>query len=147
MSHVFVVDTRRQPLDPVHPGQARLLLAQGKAAVYRRYPFTLILKEVVASPQVQGLRLKIDPGSKATGLAIVNDATGEVVFATELQHRGQAIKKSIDDRRRARRSRRQRKTRYRQARLMFRPRVRSGCLLSKAADPINTLSSDHERCW
>jgi hypothetical protein len=93
MSHVFVLDPDKQPLDPVHPGRARLLLTQGKAAVFRRYPFTIILKEAVPSPQVQELRLKIDPGSKTTGLALINDATGKVVWAAELQHRGEVIKK------------------------------------------------------
>src|SRR5215471_2883856 len=84
MSNVFVLDTNKQPLDPVHPGRARLLLTQGKAAVFRRYPFTIILAEAVSEPQVHGLRLKIDPGSKTTGFALVNDATGEVVWAAEL---------------------------------------------------------------
>ncbi len=116
MSKVFVVDTDKQPLNPVHPGRARLLLTQGKAAVFRRYPFTIVLKSAVASPHVEPLRVKLDPGSKVTGLAIVNDASGEVVFAAELTHRGQAIKKALDVRRAVRRSRRQRKTRYRQAR-------------------------------
>ena len=122
MSHVFVLDPDKQPLDPVHPGRARLLLTQGKAAVFRRYPFTIILKEAVPSPQVQALRLKIDPGSKTTGLALINDATGKVVWAAELQHRGDAIKKALDDRRRVRRSRRRRKTRYRTPRFKNRTR-------------------------
>jgi hypothetical protein len=38
MSCVFVVDTNKQPLNPVHPGRARVLLTSGKAAVLRRYP-------------------------------------------------------------------------------------------------------------
>ena len=116
MSKVFVVDTKKQPLNPVHPGRARLLLTQGKAAVLRRYPFTLVLKSAVESPHVEPLRVKLDPGSKVTGLAIVNDASGEVVFAAELTHRGQVIKKALDGRRAVRRSRRLRKTRYRKAR-------------------------------
>ena len=41
MSKVFVLGTNKQPLGPVHPGRARLLLTQGKAAVLRRYPFTI----------------------------------------------------------------------------------------------------------
>jgi 5-methylcytosine-specific restriction endonuclease McrA len=127
MSKVFVLDTNKQPLDPVHPGRARLLLTQGKAAVFRHYPFTIILSEAVSKPQVHGLRLKIDPGSKTTGLALVNDATGEVVWAAELAHRGEAIKKALDKRQAARRSRRQRKTRYRQPR--FSNRRRRECWL------------------
>jgi hypothetical protein len=113
---VFVLDTDRQPVDPVQPGRARILLTTGKAAVFRRYPFTIILKGAGAPPHVSPLRLKIDPGSQVTGLAIVNDATGEVVFAAELTHRGQEIKKRLAQRHASRRSRRQRHTRYRKPR-------------------------------
>jgi 5-methylcytosine-specific restriction endonuclease McrA len=122
MSQVFVVDTAKRPLDPVHPGRARLLLKEGKAAVYRRFPFTLILKIEIKEPEVQPLRIKLDPGSRACGIAVVNDATGTVVFAAELSHRGQKIKAALDDRRTHRRSRRQRKTRYRKPRFQNRRR-------------------------
>ncbi len=114
MSKVFVIDTKKRPLDPVHPAQARQLLRNGKAAIFRRFPFTLIIKESPKDSLVQPLRIKIDPGAKHTGIAIVNDATGEVVFAAELQHRGFAIKESLLSRKQLRRGRRNRKTRYRQ---------------------------------
>ncbi len=116
MSKVFVLDTHKQPLNPVHPGRARLLLKQGKAAVYRRYPFTLILERAVEKPHLEPLRLKIDPGSKTSGIALVNDASSEVVWAAELMHRGEQIKRDMDKRRAVRKNRRQRKTRYRQLR-------------------------------
>jgi 5-methylcytosine-specific restriction endonuclease McrA len=116
LSKVFVLDTQKQPLNPVHPGRARMLLSQGKAAVFKRYPFTIILKGAVKSPVVESLRIKLDPGSKITGIAIVNDTSGEVVFAAELTHRGEAIKKRLESRRGVRRGRRQRHTRYRQPR-------------------------------
>ena len=80
MKNVFVVDTNKQPLNTVHPGEARLLLTRGKAAVLKRYPFTIILSVTIDDPIVAELRIKIDPGSKTTGIAIMNDATGEVVF-------------------------------------------------------------------
>lgn len=127
MSQVFVLDTNKQPLDPVHPGRARLLLKHGKAAVYRHYPFTLILKRTVEQPMLHPLRVKIDPGSQTTGLALVNDASGKVVWAAELSHRGEQIKRDLDKRRAARRSRRQRKTRYRAPRFQNR-RPRMGTL-------------------
>jgi 5-methylcytosine-specific restriction endonuclease McrA len=127
MSQVFVLDTTKQPLNPVHPGRARLLLKQGKAAVYRRYPFTLILKRAVEQPHLEPLRVKLDPGSKTTGIALVNDASGEVVWAAELLHRGEQIKRALGKRRVARRSRRQRKTRYRKPRFTNR-RKRTGML-------------------
>ena len=116
MSKVFVLDTNKHPLNPVHPGRARMLLSHGKAAVLKRYPFTIILKSAVESPVVEPLRIKLDPGSKTTGIAIVNDTSGEVVFAAELTHRGEAIKKRLESRRVVRRGRRQRHTRYRQPR-------------------------------
>ena len=123
MSNVFVIDTNKQPLNPVHPGRARILLSTGQAAIFRCYPFTIILKQAVKSPIKSTLRLKIDPGSKTTGMAIVNDDSGDVVFAAELSHRGQVIKKALDDRRAHRRSRRARKTRYRKARFQNRKRT------------------------
>jgi 5-methylcytosine-specific restriction endonuclease McrA len=128
MSNVFVIDTHQKPLDPVHPGRARMLLSQGKASVFGRFPFTIILKIEVSEPAVQPLRIKLDPGSRTTGIAIVNDATGEVVFAAELSHRGQKIKAALDDRRAVRRSRRQRKTRYRKPRFDNRKNKKKGWL-------------------
>ena len=117
MSLVLVVDQERRPQRPVHPGYARWLLSHGKAAVLHRAPFTLILKRACLEAQPEPLRLKIDPGSKTTGLAVVNDGTGQVVWAAELAHRGEEVKHALDQRRGVRRSRRQRHTRYRPAAL------------------------------
>jgi 5-methylcytosine-specific restriction endonuclease McrA len=116
MSNVFLVDQQRKPLNPIHPGRARRLLSSGQAAVLRRAPFTLILHRSVEEPQVQALRLKLDPGSRTTGIALVNDQSGEVVFAAELVHRGRQIKKALEKRRAKRRFRRARHTRNRPAR-------------------------------
>lgn len=122
MSLVFVVDQNRKLLDPVHPGRARFLLKAGHAAVLRRYPFVIIMKDDKQEKEPELLRIKIDPGSKTTGLAVVNDRTGQVVWAAEVTHRGQTIKENLDKRRACRRSRRNRKTRYRQARFSNRRR-------------------------
>ena len=121
MSQVFVIDQDKRPLNPVHSADARHLLTTGQAAVFRRFPFTLILKQS-APAAVQPLRLKIDPGSKTTGLALLNEATGQVVWAAELTHRGQQVKAKLDDRRAQRRGRRSRHTRYRQPRFQNRTR-------------------------
>lgn len=128
VSSVFVVDANRQPLHPVHPARARRLLTTGKAAIFRQYPFTLILKRAIERPTLQPFRVKLDPGSKTTGIAIVNDTSGEVVFAAELSHRGQAIKGSLDDRRVVRRSRRHRQARYRKPRFQNRKNRKKGRL-------------------
>src|SRR5260370_5256284 len=114
VSFVFLVDTNRQPLSPVHPGRARILLKAGKAAVVKRYPFTLILKAAIEQPQVQPLRIKLDPGSRATGIAIVDDQSGQVPFAAELALRSQEIQKALDDRPAVRRESIARHTSYRQ---------------------------------
>jgi 5-methylcytosine-specific restriction endonuclease McrA len=124
VSKVFVLDTNKQPLNPIYPRRARMLLSQGKAAVFRRYPFTVILKDEVANPKIESLRVKIDPGAKTTGLALVNDSTGAVVWVTELQHRGFQIRDALTSRRQLRRSRRNRKTRYRKPRFLNRTRLK-----------------------
>jgi len=118
-NYVFVVDTNRKPLIPCKPSLARKLLNAGKAKVFRLYPFTIILnKEVSDTPKP--LTLKIDPGSKVTGLAILSGC--DLIWVAQLTHRGQAIKASLDSRRSLRRGRRNRHTRYRQARFKNRTR-------------------------
>jgi 5-methylcytosine-specific restriction endonuclease McrA len=116
---VLVLDTNKTPLTPCRPTIARKLLNAGKAAVFRRFPFTIILKkEVTAAPE--SITLKLDPGSKTTGVALVQGS--KVLFGAELTHRGQAIKASLESRRSLRRGRRARHTRYRQARFLNRTR-------------------------
>jgi 5-methylcytosine-specific restriction endonuclease McrA len=118
-NYVFVLDTNRKPLTPCKPSLARKLLKVGKAKVFRLYPFTIILKkEVTEDPRP--LTLKIDPGSKVSGLAILSGS--DLVWVAQLTHRGQAIKASLDSRRSLRRGRRSRHTRYRQARFLNRTR-------------------------
>lgn len=118
-NYVFVIDTNKMPLTPCKPSTARRLLNAGKAAVFRRYPFTIILKkEVTATPEP--LTLKIDPGSKVTGFALLQN--DQVLFGAELTHRGQSIKTNLETRRGIRRSRRHRHTRYRQPRFLNRVR-------------------------
>ena len=112
MQHVFVVDTDRKPCNPVDPGKARILLSQGKAAVLRRFPFTIVLK-AVSTEAVRPYRLKFDPGSKQTGVALVDEESSTVVFAMEIIHRGWAISKALAARKGVRRNRRSRNTRYR----------------------------------
>jgi hypothetical protein len=115
VQRVFVVSNTRQQLMPCTPARARMLLRGGKAAVLRRYLFTIILKARTEG-DLQPIQLKADPGSKVTGVALVADYAKRgktVVWAMDLQHRGQAIKDALDSRRGIRRGRRNRKTRYR----------------------------------
>lgn len=116
---VFVLDTNRKPLTPCAPGMARSLLKAGKAAVFRQYPFTIVLKkEVQDTPEP--LTLKLDPGSKTTGIALLKNDL--LIWAAELTHRGAAIQDALLSRRQLRCGRRNRKTRYRQPRFLNRTR-------------------------
>ena len=122
-NYVFVLDANRKPLTPCKPSLARKLLKVGKAKVFRLYPFTLLLKKKVTEDP-QPVTLKIDPGSKVTGLAILLDSS--LIWVAELTHRSQAIKTSLESRRSLRRGRRSRHTRYRQARFLNRTKPRGG---------------------
>ena len=70
-NYVLVIDTNKQPLLPCKPAIAKKLLDAGKAAVFRIYPFTIILKKECEAPN-RVLTLKIDPGSKFTGFALLD---------------------------------------------------------------------------
>ncbi len=120
---VFVLDKNLIPLDPCHPARARELLQKGRAKVYRRYPFTIILQDRVIEDSItHPHRVKIDPGSKVTGIAIIQEETGRVTNALLFSHRGQQIKDALESRRSLRRGRRNRKTRYRKPRFLNRTR-------------------------
>ena len=106
---------------PTSPAKARKLLKAGKAAVLRRYPFTIVLK-YRADGDIQPIRIKLDPGSKETGVAVVSETTKTLLFAMVLAHRGRAIKGQLDSRRAIRRGRRNRNTRYRKPRFLNRTR-------------------------
>jgi hypothetical protein len=119
----FVLDKNLKPLDPCHQARARELLKKGRAKVFKRYPFTIVLQDRVLENSVTHChRIKIDPGSKATGIAVVQEQTGRVTNALEISHRGQQIKDSLESRSSLRRGRRNRKTRYRKPRFLNRTR-------------------------
>ena len=117
---VLVIDREKTPLKPTHPAKARKLLNAGLALVYRRYPFTIILKRKINNVNPNKLQLKLDPGAKTTGISLLNNDL--VIFGAELTHRVEQIKLRLLDRRAIRRSRRNRKTRYRQPRFLNRTR-------------------------
>jgi 5-methylcytosine-specific restriction endonuclease McrA len=118
---VFVLDKNKKPLDPCHPAKARKLLRDGLAKVFRRYPFTVIMEELEVEKCVtHSHRLKIDPGAKTTGIAILQGS--RIVWAAQLTHKGWKIRDSLTSRRQLRRARRNRKTRYRKPRFLNRTR-------------------------
>ena len=118
---VFVLDKSKKPLDMITNAEARILLKNKQAVIDKVYPFTIRLKDNSCGSKDRAYTVKLDPGSKHTGIAILDD-NNQVVMLAELEHRGHIIKRNIDKRRAVRRSRRQRKTRYRPARFLNRTR-------------------------
>lgn len=136
---MFVLNKNKKPLDPTNTERARQLLKKGKVVIHKRSPFTIRLKQQVQA-NTKDYRLKIDYGSRYTGLAILQD--NQVIWMGQLHHRTN-IKKLMDDRRMYRRNRRSRKTRYRKLRFLNRKR-KQGWLpptLRSRVDHIESLVS------
>lgn len=120
---VFVLDTNMKQLAPCHQARARKLLKMGKAAVFRLQPFSIILKREVKDVIKKNCQIKIDPGSKVTGIALLNKE-GKVVWCCEIHHRGGQIKKKLESRTALRRGRRSR-LRYRKPRFKTKGQIRN----------------------
>jgi 5-methylcytosine-specific restriction endonuclease McrA len=126
---VFVLDKHKQPLMPCTPKKARLLPSRGRAVVHRQYPFVIRLKDrLLEASVVQPLVLKIDPGSRTSGMAMARveeTPQGEVhhaVHLAEVRHRGEQVHEAMGTRARARRRRRSAHLRYRPPRFENRTR-------------------------
>ncbi|SIT36181.1 HNH endonuclease [Paraburkholderia piptadeniae] len=132
---VFVLDKTGKALMPCTEKRARLLLARGRARVHRVMPFIIrLVDRGAAASNLQPLRIKLDPGSKTTGGALVRDtdvlapSTGEmqrgaaVLNLFGLVHRGRQISAALTARR-AMRRRRRGNLRYRAPRFLNRTRT------------------------
>jgi 5-methylcytosine-specific restriction endonuclease McrA len=131
---VFVLDQRKQPLMPCSERRARLLLSRKRAVVHRLWPFTIRLKDRSReASQVQPVALKLDPGSKTSGMALVRveqTQDGEVhhgLHLAELAHRGAVVHRALQQRAGYRRRRRSANLRHRPPRFAHRVR-KSGWL-------------------
>ena len=118
---VLVIDKRKRPCNTISAAYARILLFTKQAVIHKRYPFTIRLRNNNAVLKDRSYTIKFDPGSRTTGVAIVDDKDSVVMLA-EIEHKGHIIKKSLDKRRVIRRLRRNKKTRYRAARFLNRTR-------------------------
>ena len=125
MAKVHVVDLENSVLEPCHPGKARMLLKTGKATVNHKYGlFGIRLNRVVPSEHIVTTEhtFGYDPGSRQSGAAIANRASGEMEVLAEVHHRGPQIKKKLSERAGFRRGRRTRNCRYREPRFLNRSR-------------------------
>ena len=79
---VFVLDRHGRALMPCTEKRARLLLERNRARVHRLYPMVIRVRDRLAQNSAfQDLSLKLDPGSKNTGIALNRIANnGEAVF-------------------------------------------------------------------
>ena len=114
---VIALDKHKKPIGFVTEKRARKLMESHRACIYRTYPTVIIIKDLDVRDftNVPSYRIKIDPGSKYTGIAIVCNETNEVVMMLQLEHRGESIVELLQTRSAVRRNRRNRETRYRRS--------------------------------
>ena len=147
MNRVFVLSQTGKTLMPCHPARARQLLHSKKAVVKRFYPFTIQLTQR-SDGYKQPVELKFDPGSKQTGIGLVLHGKNRLsaIFGAVLTHRGQEIKGNLDSRRMVRRSRRNRKTRYRSPRFLNRVRSKhKGWLAPSVQSRVDNITEWSKR--
>ena len=117
---VYVISNNGQPLMPTtRYGKIRRLLKNGQAKVLKRCPFTVQLLYETKNV-TQPISLGVDAGSKYIGLSATTE--DKVLFESVVEVRNDIVN-LLSTRRELRSSRRNRKTRYRQAR--FDNRVKS----------------------
>jgi 5-methylcytosine-specific restriction endonuclease McrA len=116
---VFVIGKTKSPLMPCHPARARELSRKQRVVVSKLMPFVLRIKDRTAG-NTQPIELKLDPGAKTTGLALVTNKSVELLI--EIIHRANEIKKSLLQRRGYRRRRRTANLRCRKPRWLNRKR-------------------------
>lgn len=117
---VYILSKNGKPIMPTeNHAKVRLLLKHGKAKVVKRTPFTI---QLLSSSKTykQSITLGVDAGSKHVGMSATTEK--KELFSAELRPRNDVVE-LLSTRRELRRSRRNRKTRYRQAR--FNNRVKS----------------------
>ncbi|WP_268255763.1 RNA-guided endonuclease IscB [Streptomyces lomondensis] len=145
-----------RPLMPCHPARARELLRKGRAVVVRQVPFVIRLKDRTHDEsEVEGVQLRIDPGSKGTGLVLTDEKKesgdqGAVItvrrglVSVELRHRGDQIRAGMRQRAGYRRRRRSANLRYRAGRSDNRAR-RAGWLPPSVRHRVDTTFSLADR--
>ena len=109
MQYVYVLNKHGEPLMPCSPGKARLLLKQQKAHVIKRTPFTIKLL-YGSTGYKQPITLGVDAGSKHVGLSASTEK--RELYREEFTPRNDVVD-LLSTRKQNRRSRRNRKTRYR----------------------------------
>jgi hypothetical protein len=132
---VYVINKEGRALMPCKPQKSRKLLKTNKAKVIKREPFTIQLL-YGSSGYKQEITLGVDAGSKYIGLSATTKE--KELYSAELQLRTDIVK-LLADRRQYRRTRRNRKTRYRKVRFLNRVSSKhKGWLAPSIENRINT---------
>lgn len=137
---VFVLDKTGKALMPCSEKRARLLLDRGRARVHRVMPFVIRLIDCRAeSCELQPLLVKLDPGSKNTGMALVRDTEDGIAVLNlfEIIHRGRQISEALTARR-AMRRRRRGNLRYRAPRFLNRGNKAKGWIAPSLQHRVDT---------
>ena len=116
---VYVISQNGQPLMPTeNHAKVRILLKNKKAKVIKRCPFTIQLA-YDSTNYTQDITLGVDSGSKHIGLSATT--RNKVLFESDVELRNDIVN-LLSTRRQNRRTRRNRKTRYRKPRFNNRRR-------------------------
>lgn len=116
---VYVLNQNGQPLMPTeNHAKVRVFLKQGKAKVVKKYPFTIQLL-YSSTNYTQKITLGVDSGSKHIGISATTK--DKVLFEADVELRNDIVD-LLSTRRELRRSRRNRKLRYRKTRFNNRRR-------------------------
>ena len=108
---VFVINANGERLMPCSPRKARLLLKSGKAKIVSRLPLAIQLL-YGSSGYKQSIDVGVDLGSKHQGMGVTSET--HVLMQGEIELRDD-VSDNLASRRTLRRSRRNRKTRYRRS--------------------------------
>lgn len=132
---VYVLNIDGQPLMPTdRHGKARHLLKEGRAKVVNRCPFTIRLL-YDSTHYTQDIVLGVDAGSKHIGLSATTET--KELYASDVELRNDIVE-LISTRKQNRRSRRNRKTRYRKPRFLNRVSGKEDWLAPSIRQKINT---------
>lgn len=129
---VYVLNKDKKPLMPCTAVKARILLKQGKAKVIQKEPFTIQLL-YGSSGYKQDITLGVDAGAKHIGLSATTEK--KELYSADVELRTDIVN-LLSTRRELRRSRRNRKTRYRKPRFNNR-KIPDGWLAPSIQNRIN----------
>lgn len=96
---VIALDKNKRPAGFLTEKRCRKLFEQKRAVRYRMFPMVVILKDIDVRTFTQTLpeyRLKIDPGAKYDGFAIIDPVRDTVVFTLQVEHRAGQVKQNLD---------------------------------------------------